>query len=189
MIEEPENTHQIDITRVTWTLQDDIVYNNPAISLYATGCSWKCKGCYNKELWDFEHPDNRKYKACTLIDYINAKSKYLPSKDISIVGVGGDFWFQVQAWLGFIKEVKEALPDVKTVWYTGAAYSAKPKVDLTSIDAILWGALASRDGKVYKTISKSDTNHSDLGEILVNDYDSTHEDTYPTHTGEQRAFA
>ena len=172
----------VNVTRVTWSLQDDIVYNNPALVLYATGCAWKCKGCYNKELWDFNHPDSKKYKASKLTEYVSSRARYLPVNKITIVGIGGDFWYQLDNWLAFITKVKETHPEIKTVWYTGAELSMRPANDLSSIDSILWGALTSRDGKVYKTITESKTDHSTPGEIFVNEYDSTHEDDTPENT-------
>ncbi len=174
----------VDIVRITWSLQDDIVYKKPALALYATGCSWKCKGCHNKELWNFNHPDNKSYPAKKLIEYVRSRQKYLPAKDITVVGMGGDFWYQLDNWLAFTREIKEAFPEIKVLWYTGANYELKPDKDLTSIDAILWGNLTSRDGKVYKTLTESLTSHSKPGEIFVNEYDPSHEDTNPANPKE-----
>lgn len=166
----------VKINRVTWSLQDDVVYNNPCLSLYATGCRWNCKGCYNKELWNFRHPDSKEYSVDTIIEYIKSREDILQPKDVTVVGMGGDFYFQLPAWVAFTQKLKAALPEVKLVWYTGAEYTTKLLKDVGHIDAILWGMLKPKEGKVYKTITEAKTNHLTTGELFINDYDPTHED-------------
>lgn len=165
----------IKVNRVTWSLQDDVVYNNPCLSLYATGCRWKCKGCYNKELWDFNHPQSKEYLPEKLINYIKSRENSLPQKDISIVGLGGDFYFQLNDWLEFTRKLKEELSQIKIVWFTGCEYNNKLVKDMLHIDAILWGMLKPKHGKVYKTITEAKSMHLKQGELFINDYDSTHE--------------
>lgn len=162
----------INVTKTTWSLQDDVIYNNLALVLYATGCRWNCKGCYNRQLWDFNHPDSRPITPEDLFKYILNKADYIPQENISIVGLGGDFWFQYEAWKKFTKELKELCPKVKIVWFTG---SDKIDPSFMDVDAVLWGSLKPRDGKVYKTVTYVTTQHQEESEILINDYDSTYE--------------
>ena len=166
----------IRIVKTTWSLQDDPIYHNIALCLFASGCKWHCKGCSNKQLWDFNNPDAYDVTAERIAKYITSKGKYIPAKDISIVGLGGDFWFQKEAYLECMQKVKELVPDVKIVWFTGAEYDKK-HIDnsLDIIDVILWGALKNRDGKVYKQVSKASLGHDKIIEIEVNDYDDSFE--------------
>lgn len=178
----------VKINNITWSLQDDIVYNNIALCLYATGCAWNCKGCYNKELWDFNHPGSFLLSAEGLTKYLEEKTRYIPEDSISIVGMGGDFWYQLDNFIELINNVKAKFPNIKVVWYTGAHPNYRPDKDLSMFDTILWGKLTNRDGKVYKTVTHADTNHEIEGEVFVNDYDQSFEETEPT-TGGLVAYA
>ena len=98
-------------------LQDDVVFHNPAIVLYAAGCKWKCKYCHSRDTWDF----NQGYDltAYEMIELLNTLKQY--TEDTTIVGEGGDFFFQLKNWFDFIKDVKDEHSWIKVVWSTGAS--------------------------------------------------------------------
>ena len=165
----------LKISQITWSFQDDIVYDNIALCLYATGCAWGCKGCQNKDLWDFESEASFEIKTGKLIEYIRDKIKYINEENISVVGLGGDFWYQADNYTKAMAEIKKEFPKIKIVWYTGAYFEYKHPDNLESIDAILWGPLKNKDEKVYKTLTNAP--HTEIAkEIFVNDYDHQFED-------------
>jgi organic radical activating enzyme len=100
-------------------LQDDCVFNNPAIILYAAGCKWGCKYCHSKNTWDF----NQGYYI-TVDNIENLVKDFIDNNlSITIIGEGGDFFFQLDDWFEFIKDLKERFNNnelIKVIWYTGA---------------------------------------------------------------------
>lgn len=86
------------------------------VSLFVSGCTHKCKGCFNAEAWDFNYGEP--YTDETQRHIISCLDKsYI--KGISLLG-GEPFDPHNQGTLiGLLKEVREVLPE-KTVWcYTG----------------------------------------------------------------------
>lgn len=89
------------------------------VSLFVSGCTHHCKGCFNEEAWDFNSgkPFTRETEAEILEalspDYING---------LSLLG-GEPFERQNQrVLLPFIKKVKSTYPH-KNIWcYTGYSY-------------------------------------------------------------------
>lgn len=100
------------------TIKEIDVANGPGIrvSLFVSGCTHHCKGCFNPETWNFNYGDdftpeveNRILEAM--------KPAYI--KGFSLLG-GEPFEPQNQeALLPFLRRVKAAYPD-KTIWcYSG----------------------------------------------------------------------
>ena len=98
------------------------IANGPGIrtSLFVAGCSVHCKGCFNKESWDFD--------AGTLYTE-NTLNEILESLDNPFVDglsiLGGDPMEpeNVETVLYLVKEVRSRLPE-KTIWlYTGRSFS------------------------------------------------------------------
>ena len=150
----------IRIVREAWSLQDDIIFENPSYDLYALGCAWNCPGCHNGTLQSFESPDAYNISYSDRRDYLRSRLDLLDG-DLTVLGLGGDFWFQFRDWLDFNIELKRDLPSIKTVWYTGAEYEERlaTNIDLQMFDAILWGKLKHVDGMVYKHVTKATDNH------------------------------
>lgn len=101
-------------------LQDDVIFNNPAIIFYASGCNWKCKYCHSKDTWDF---NKGVFVDESIVD--NVITDFISNKlPITLIGEGGDFWFQRKEWSEFIKNIKDKYYNyfnlIKVVWYTGA---------------------------------------------------------------------
>jgi len=136
-----------------FNLQDDVVFNNPAVVLYAAGCKWKCKYCHSKNTWDF----NQGYELASndMIRLLKELQQY--SNDITLVGEGGDFYFQLENWFDFIRDVKTECPFVKVVWSTGASFKtlksifSKLKPDYKQyFDAILCERPFFKENKVNR---------------------------------------
>ena len=86
------------------------------VSIYVSGCHFHCKGCHNKEAWDFNYGKEFTDKEIDLI--IDAMS-YSYIKGLSILGGEPLELVNQQGLLPLVKKVKETYPD-KNIWcYTG----------------------------------------------------------------------
>ena len=86
------------------------------VSLFVSGCTHHCKGCFNSETWDFNY--GKPFTSDTEQEILNALS-YEYINGLSLLG-GEPFEIQNQrVLLPFIQKVKEIFPN-KTIWcYTG----------------------------------------------------------------------
>lgn len=86
------------------------------VSLFVSGCTHRCKNCFNKETWDFSYGE--KFTQET-IDYILTLLKPDYINGLSLLG-GEPFEVQNQgALLTLLEQVKNQFPQ-KDVWcYTG----------------------------------------------------------------------
>ena len=125
------------------------VANGPGIrvSLFVSGCTHHCKGCFNSETWDFNYGRAFDDEAENIIiDALN--SDYI--KGMSLLG-GEPFEYQNQkALIPFIEKVKQRYPD-KSIWcYTGYDFDRdikgrmlceypETKIFLSFIDVIVDG--------------------------------------------------
>lgn len=103
------------------TIKSYDVANGPGVrvSLFVSGCTHHCKGCFNAEAWDFNYGDP--YTVETedqIMEYL--KPWYI--RGLSLLG-GEPFEPANQAaLLPLLRRVREAYPD-KTIWcYTGYNY-------------------------------------------------------------------
>ena len=86
------------------------------VSIYVSGCHFHCKGCHNKEAWDFNY--GKKFDEST-IDYIIEQMKPGYISGLSILGGEPLELANQQGLLPLVKKVKEVYPD-KNIWcYTG----------------------------------------------------------------------
>ena len=89
------------------------------VSLFVSGCTHHCKGCFNEETWDFKYGEIFTKKTQEQI------FKWLePSYVSGLTVLGGEpmEYVNQQELLPFLKEVKRRFPD-KTIWcYTGFTY-------------------------------------------------------------------
>lgn len=86
------------------------------VSLFVSGCTHHCKGCFNRETWDFNY--GKPFTDDTQQEILNALShEYI--NGLSLLG-GEPFEIQNQrVLLPFVQKVKKFFPD-KTIWcYTG----------------------------------------------------------------------
>jgi anaerobic ribonucleoside-triphosphate reductase activating protein len=100
------------------TIKEIDVANGPGIrvSLFVSGCTHHCKGCFNPETWNFNYGDDF---TSEVEDRILEAMKPAYIKGFSLLG-GEPFEPQNQeALLPFLRRVKAAYPD-KTIWcYSG----------------------------------------------------------------------
>lgn len=86
------------------------------VSIYVSGCHFHCKGCHNKEAWDFNY--GKKFDEST-IDYIIEQMEPGYIAGLSILGGEPLELVNQQGLLPLVKKVKEVYPD-KNIWcYTG----------------------------------------------------------------------
>lgn len=166
----------LKVANVTWSLTDDIIFNNPALVLFANTCKWACPGCHNKALQCFESTNDLLFSDThAVMSYVfNCVTKYKFMNELTVVGSGGDFFFQLNAWLDFADRLDYIFPAAKLIWYTGAEYSEENLDKLLNkkhlFDAILWGKLRHREGMVVKTLTLGSDLHTTPGEILTGEY-------------------
>lgn len=100
------------------TIKEIDVANGPGIrvSLFVSGCTHHCKGCFNPETWNFNYGDDFTPE---VEDRILEAMKPAYIKGFSLLG-GEPFEPQNQeALIPFLRRVKAAYPD-KTIWcYSG----------------------------------------------------------------------
>lgn len=92
--------------------------NGPGIrvSLFVSGCTLHCKGCFNPESWDFNA--GKQFTENTMNELLTAlQNKYIAGFSI----LGGDPLesFNLQQVYDILKKIKENVPD-KSIWlWTG----------------------------------------------------------------------
>lgn len=95
--------------------------NGPGVrvSLFVSGCTLKCKGCFNPESWDFNAGEDFTDKTTARIIEL-LKRDYITG--LSILG-GDPFEVQnIEAVTNLCKAVKAAVPE-KSIWlWTGRKY-------------------------------------------------------------------
>lgn len=86
------------------------------VSIYVSGCHFHCKGCHNKEAWDFNY--GKKFDD-SKIDYILELMDRDYIAGLSILGGEPLEPVNQQGLVPLVQKVKEKFPD-KTIWcYTG----------------------------------------------------------------------
>ncbi len=86
------------------------------VSIYVSGCHFHCKGCHNKEAWDFNY--GKTFDEST-IDYIIDLMDKDYISGLSILGGEPLEPVNQQGLVPLVKRVKEKFPN-KTIWcYTG----------------------------------------------------------------------
>ena len=88
------------------------------ITIFVSGCKHKCKGCHNKETWDFESGTPFDIETQNAIFSKIAGAEYIEGITLS----GGDPMYHAEELLFFIKKYRQLFPE-KTLWlYTGFVY-------------------------------------------------------------------
>lgn len=86
------------------------------VSIYVSGCHFHCKGCHNKEAWDFNY--GKKFEDST-IDYILDLMNHDYIAGLSILGGEPLELVNQQGLVKLVEKVKSKYPE-KTIWcYTG----------------------------------------------------------------------
>lgn len=158
----------------------DIIYQDTAngiglrTTIFVSGCTHKCKGCFNPELWDFCY--GKEFTTETENEIFNSMNEYIDG--ITLLG-GDPFELKnLEVLLPFIKRFKSKFPD-KNIWcYTGEIYdniikeNNSLKIDaLNYIDILVDGPFIE-SLKKYNLYFKGSTNQRiiDIKESLkIND--------------------
>ncbi len=90
------------------------------VSLFVSGCTHHCKGCFNEAAWDFGYgePFTRAVEDSLL-------EALVPSYISGLTVLGGEPMepCNQRALLPFLRRVRERFGDAKTIWiYTGCIY-------------------------------------------------------------------
>lgn len=106
------------------TIKPTDVANGPGVrvSLFVSGCTHYCEGCFNAEAWDFcygkEYTEETEKQILTYLDH-----NYIAG--LSLLGGEPMHPKNQGAILTLLKRVKEQFPD-KTIWcYTGYDYETE----------------------------------------------------------------
>ena len=100
------------------TIKKTDVANGPGVrvSLFVSGCTHHCKGCFNQEAWDFQY--GQPYTQATEDEILAALA---PSYITGLTLLGGEPFEPANqaALLPLLRRVRAQLPE-KTIWaYTG----------------------------------------------------------------------
>ncbi len=94
------------------------VANGPGIrvSLFVSGCTHRCPGCFNEQAWDFNFGKPFTEKT---IDYIIDTLKFDAYKGVTFLGGEPLEYVNQKGLLPLARKIKKIYPD-KTIWcYTG----------------------------------------------------------------------
>ena len=91
------------------------------VSLFVSGCSHRCKGCFNKETWNAEYGNKFTSKEENeIIDYFKKYGKTI--RGISILGGDPTYKDNIEPLIKFLKKFKNELPD-RDIWiWSGYTY-------------------------------------------------------------------
>ena len=101
-------------------IKDDIANGmGIRLSLFVSGCTRKCRGCFNKEAWDFSYGQKLDE---AMLEEILAELRKPQYDGLTILG-GEPFELSNQHGVkGLVKAVREQAPG-KSIWaYTGCTY-------------------------------------------------------------------
>ena len=103
------------------TVKYNDVANGPGVrvSLFVSGCRHRCKGCFNREAWDFNY--GNEFDG-SVIDSIISALEHGYVEGLSLLGGEPLEPENQEGVLALVKRVRELLPK-KTVWcYTGFCF-------------------------------------------------------------------
>ncbi len=113
------------------------VANGPGVrvSIFVSGCNHHCKGCFNKETWDFNYGEPFTEKEIDLI--IEAlKPDYISG--LSVIGGEPFELVNQEGLLPLLKKVREVYQDTKSIWaYSGFTYEELLKMKNPNTSEIL----------------------------------------------------
>lgn len=89
------------------------------VSLFVSGCTHKCKGCFNADAWDFN--SGKKFDDNVFSELLNALNNYY-IKGLTLIGGEPFENNNAKELIPYIKKIKEILPS-KDIWaYSGYTY-------------------------------------------------------------------
>lgn len=131
------------------------IANGPGcrVSLFVSGCTNRCPGCFNKETWDFNYGNKFDIQAlCTIMDCL--EPYYI--RGLSVLG--GEPFDNEEDVLWVLMSVKDKYPN-KDIWlYTGYTYEEKKDSPLMDYIDILVDGRFEEDKKDITLQFKGSTN-------------------------------
>ena len=121
-------------------IENDIVDCDDGIcvSLWMSGCSHKCKGCHNKELWDYNYGEEIN-REDLLIKIENSLTKNDIKRNFSILGGEPLDPKNIENTIYFCKKVKEDINTKIYIW-TGYLYEDIKDLEIFNyIDVLIDG--------------------------------------------------
>ena len=99
---------------------DSINGEGVSVSLFVSGCTNYCKGCFNKETWDFNYGKPFTEKE---MDYIlECINKNGVMRNFSLLGGDPMHSKNILTSVKILSKVKEIYPNIKTYVWTGYLY-------------------------------------------------------------------
>lgn len=113
------------------------VANGPGVrvSVFVSGCTHHCKGCFNEKTWDFNAGT-----PCTEETFKYILSSLSPSYITGLTLLGGEPFQNQEGLLALVKKVKEVFP-TKSIWcFTGYLFEDVKDTELIKyIDVLVDG--------------------------------------------------
>lgn len=110
------------------------------VSLFVSGCTHKCKGCFNKDTWDpdYGNPFTEKEEN-EIFDYFKKYGSI--AKGLSLLGGDPTYYKNTETLINFLKKFRANFPD-KDVWiWSGFTWeqimSDKKRSELISLCDVL----------------------------------------------------
>ena len=99
---------------------DSINGEGISVSLFVSGCTNCCKGCFNKETWDFNYGKEFTEKEMNyILDCINKNGVM---RNFSLLGGDPMHKKNLPTCIQILKKVKEVYPNITTYVWTGYLY-------------------------------------------------------------------
>lgn len=102
------------------------------MSIFFSGCSHKCKGCFNKCSWDYDSGE------LTTVDKLFDMIKNSMHKNVSLLGGSPFYIHNKDEVIKLIKRIKKELPNKIVYVWTGYTFEeVKEFIDVELIDYLI----------------------------------------------------
>ena len=120
------------------------------VSLFVSGCTHHCKGCFNSEAWDFNYGTD--FTEATIKEIIaTLKPDYI--RGLSILGGEPFELINQEGLLPLLKKVREVYQDKKDIWaYSGYLYEELKEMKNKEIKEVLELIDVLVDGKFIEDL-------------------------------------
>ncbi len=120
------------------------------VSLFVSGCTHHCKGCFNAEAWDFNYGTD--FTEATIKEIIaTLKPDYI--RGLSILGGEPFELINQEGLLPLLKKVREVYQDKKDIWaYSGYLYEELKEMKNKEIKEVLELIDVLVDGKFIEDL-------------------------------------
>lgn len=151
------------------------------LNIFTIGCPFKCKGCQNPDLQNFDHKDRKILNINDIKTAIDNSQGYIQG----ICWLGGEPLFQFKELVQINRKIKELFPKLIITVFTGYQldkiksinYNEYEELLNANIDYIIdgqWNGFPlgnlNCNQKIYKYIFNENSEESDFLEISYQDY-------------------